>query len=332
VSAQLLKAVFFTNDELIRLARRFTPDWMIQVDGTFNTNRIRIPLIDYLGVSNTGHSFLFAFCFVTSESSDNWAFMLQCLERTVFTGLPLPRVVLADQGMGLRSIFERVWPNSILQFCEWHAAENVKKRLAKQRYKKEERDTTMDLVWRYLWSATSEELEVNRTLMKNSTKPAEQEYMDRYWVPKEPQLIRLFTAQLPNLNCFSTQHDEGQHPMLKTVLNHQLRLDEGVRRLTVEMKLATERLQEAEQKDKAHNRRLLEANVWYSLKEKVASWALIKLLEQWKKLESKKQLQHELDSCKCTMVERFGLPCYHDLEHAYNAAVPLPLSMVHSRW
>jgi hypothetical protein len=26
---QVLKAVFFTNDELIRLARRFCPDWMI---------------------------------------------------------------------------------------------------------------------------------------------------------------------------------------------------------------------------------------------------------------------------------------------------------------
>ena len=67
----MLKAVFLTNNELIKLARKFTPDWMIQVDGTFNTNRIRIPLIDYLGVSNTGKSFLFAFCFVTSESSNN---------------------------------------------------------------------------------------------------------------------------------------------------------------------------------------------------------------------------------------------------------------------
>jgi MULE transposase domain len=71
VTQQVLKAVFFTNDELIKLARRFTPDWMIQMDGTFNTNRIKMPLIDVLGVTNTGHSFIFAFCFVTSESSAN---------------------------------------------------------------------------------------------------------------------------------------------------------------------------------------------------------------------------------------------------------------------
>ena len=76
VTKQVPKAVFFTNDELINLARRFTPDWMIQVDGTFNTNRIKMPLIDALGVTNTGHSFIFAFCLVTSESSDNWGFAL----------------------------------------------------------------------------------------------------------------------------------------------------------------------------------------------------------------------------------------------------------------
>jgi hypothetical protein len=84
---QVLKAVFFTNDELIKLARRFCPDWMIQTDGTFNTNRIKMPLIDCLGVNNTGKSFIFAFAFVTSESSDNWGFVLECLEQTVFNGL-----------------------------------------------------------------------------------------------------------------------------------------------------------------------------------------------------------------------------------------------------
>jgi hypothetical protein len=87
----------------MKQARRFCPDWMIQVDGTFNTNRIRMPLIDCLGVNNTGKRFIFAFCFVTSESAENWGFVLQCLEQTVFDGLPLPRVVIADQGLGLSS-------------------------------------------------------------------------------------------------------------------------------------------------------------------------------------------------------------------------------------
>jgi len=165
VTERTLKAVFFTNNELMKLARRFTLDWMIQVDGTFNTNRIRMPLIDCLGVSNTGKSFLFAFCFVTSESFDNWGFTLDSLARIVFDGLPLPRVVITDQGLGLRACFLDIWPNCTLQFCEWHAAENVRRRLAAQKYKKEDRNAIMELVWPYIWLATEPELEVNRIRM-----------------------------------------------------------------------------------------------------------------------------------------------------------------------
>jgi hypothetical protein len=254
---------------------------MIQVDGTFNTNKIRMPLIDCLGMNNTGKSFIFAFCFVTSESSENWGFVLECLEQTVFNGLPLPRVVIADQGLGLRTVFQRVWTHCLLQFCEWHAAMNVKKRLAIKRYKKEEREAIMKLVWAYIWSASEQELEMNRAVMMNAMKPSERAYIQAHWQPKERQIIRCYTSLMPNLNCFTTQREEGQHPMVKTVLNHQLRLDEAVQRLSGEMTLAVERLQEAEHHDQARNRRVLEANSWYLIREVVASWPLLIIEKEW---------------------------------------------------
>jgi hypothetical protein len=61
------------------------------------------------------------------------------------------------------------------------------------------------------------------------------------------------------------------YPMIKTVLNPQIRLDEAVGRLDTEMKLALERIQEAEQADKVRNRRILEANLWYCVREVVTS-------------------------------------------------------------
>jgi hypothetical protein len=333
VTKQVLKAVFFTNDPLIKQARRFCPDWMIQVDGTFNTNKIRMPLIDCLGVNNTGRSFIFAFCFVTSESAENWGFVLQCLEQTVFDGLPLPRVVIADQGLGLRSVFKRVWPSCILQFCEWHAAMNVKKRLAQKRYKKEERDAIMRLVWAYVKSASEQDLETNRAAMMESMKPGKKAYINVHWRPREKQVIRCYTSLFLNLNCFTTQREEGQHPMVKTVLNHQLRLDEAVLRLNGEMTLAVERLQEAEQHDQARNRRVLEANSWYLVREVVASWPLLVLEKEWAQLARFKTAHEALPTpCLCGLVERFGLPCSHYLERAWDEALPLPLTLIHSRW
>lgn len=99
------------------------------------------------------------------------------------------------------------------------------------------------------------------------------------------------------------------------------------------MKLATERLQELEQKDLAQNRRLLMVNVWYIIKEQFASWAFMKLLEEYNRLESLKRANKIVSPLfTCFLVERFGLPCYNDLERAYGEALSLPLTLIHSRW
>lgn len=80
VIVHVLEALFFTLPDLVALARRLCPDWMMQADGTFNTNVIKMPLIDMIGVTNTGLIFPFAFCFVTSESSKAWRFTFDCVE------------------------------------------------------------------------------------------------------------------------------------------------------------------------------------------------------------------------------------------------------------
>jgi len=221
----VLDAVFFTLPGLITFARRFCPDWMIQVDGTFNTNVIKMPLINMIGVINMGSTFPFGFCFVMSESSKAWRFIFSCIENVVFQGLPKPRVVIADQGLGLRSCWSSVWPDSILQFCEWHAAQNIKKRLAEKKYLKKDREEIIDLIWKYIWSTTPASLEANRDEMKSRLIDLKVTYIDTYWVVKEVQVIRLWIETFPNLDCYSTQRNESIHPIVKTLLNPQLRLD-----------------------------------------------------------------------------------------------------------
>jgi hypothetical protein len=81
----------------------------------------------------------------------------------------------------------------------------------------------------------------------------------------------VYTSTYANLNYFSSQRDEGQHPVVKTVLNSQLRLDEAVRRLATEMTLTVKRIYEFKQVNKLKNRRILEENVWYRVRESVAS-------------------------------------------------------------
>jgi hypothetical protein len=36
--------------------------------------------------------------------------------------------------------------------------------------------------------------------------------------------------------------------------------------------------------------------------------------------------------CQCGFIERFCLPCSHHLQRAWDEHLPLPLTLIHSRW
>ena len=99
------------------------------------------------------------------------------------------------------------------------------KRRAKKKYLKQDREKIMDDVWRYLWSATKEELKLNRTELISQLGPTEVTYLNEHWVPKEPQLICLYTQYFPN------------------------RLDQAVLRLFEDMTRFIDRIAKAEIKD-----------------------------------------------------------------------------------
>ena len=82
---------------------------MIQVDGPFNTNEIRMPLIDCLGISNTGKSSFFTFYFVTSE------ILFLCAKRQKCTGQVMMQTPL---GTGTKWI-ERYSASRLCQSASW---------------------------------------------------------------------------------------------------------------------------------------------------------------------------------------------------------------------
>ena len=50
----------------------------------------------------------------------------------------------------------------ILQHCEWHGAEAIKKKLIKKGYKKERRDKVVDLLWKWIKAADLDLLDLSR--------------------------------------------------------------------------------------------------------------------------------------------------------------------------
>jgi hypothetical protein len=85
----------------------------------------------------------------------------------------------------MKASMSTVLPNSILQFCDWHAVKNVEKRLSDKGYPKELRKELKSLLWAFVKSKTHLTLEANRAELHLKLRPDEIRYLCDYWGPKE---------------------------------------------------------------------------------------------------------------------------------------------------
>jgi hypothetical protein len=79
------------------------------IDGTFNTNKYRLPLLIAVGVLNSGRTFPVSFSYCPSESDESFSFIWESLKEECFKpdqnlpAPPPPRVFFGDQAGGLIS-------------------------------------------------------------------------------------------------------------------------------------------------------------------------------------------------------------------------------------
>jgi MULE transposase domain len=122
VIGRKLVQLFFAHREQLDAAQRFVADWLIVIDGTFNTNELRLPLLVCVGVLSTNQTFPVAFSYCPSESKDSIAFVWESLKAECFIpGIAPPRVILGDWAAGLQASIPAAFPDVRFQGCDWHA-------------------------------------------------------------------------------------------------------------------------------------------------------------------------------------------------------------------
>lgn len=94
VVSQKLVQIFFMHHRQIALAQRFVAAFVLVIDGTFNANNLRLPLLIAVGVTNSGKTFPVAFSYCPSENKDNYYFFFQSLKEERRPG---PRRVLSSE-------------------------------------------------------------------------------------------------------------------------------------------------------------------------------------------------------------------------------------------
>jgi hypothetical protein len=86
VISQKLSQIFFMNKQQVVLARRFVAGFVLVIDGTFNTNSLRLPLLIAVGITNSGKTFPVAFSYRPSGSKERNDFFFQSLKEEAFAG------------------------------------------------------------------------------------------------------------------------------------------------------------------------------------------------------------------------------------------------------
>lgn len=124
---KILKQVCFLDTQQRRWAKRFCADFLVELDATFNTNKLKMLLFVAVGVTNTDLSFPAAFSLAISETKVAFDEFLRFMNREIWSeGTSAPRVACVDQGKGLLSALPSQMPTTKYQLCQWHAAENVR--------------------------------------------------------------------------------------------------------------------------------------------------------------------------------------------------------------
>jgi hypothetical protein len=105
VIVRKLVQIFFIHLEQVHLSQRFVAGFVMIIDGTFNTNVLRLPLLAVISISNLGATFPLAFSYCPSKNEETFNFFFDSLKEVIFlkgatfvkgVNTSLPKVVLSD--------------------------------------------------------------------------------------------------------------------------------------------------------------------------------------------------------------------------------------------
>ena len=150
----VIRDIFWCHPDAVKLCNACNLVFLIDI--TYKTNRYRLPLLDFVGVTPTGMTFSAGFAYLKGERLNNvvWA-----LER--FRGLFLKRdalsgVIVTNRDLTLMNVVKTVFPECTNLLCRFHIDKSVKTKCKSLVGQKNAWDYVME-AWRSLVDCPYEE-------------------------------------------------------------------------------------------------------------------------------------------------------------------------------
>ena len=116
--------LIFLKKSTLDLLRRWS--FTIVLNATYKTNKFRLYLVDIVGTTGSGKTFIITQALLSAEGEDDYGWMLEWLKDVyVKTGLDMPISITSDRALGLLAALKKVFPSSHHLLCTVHINRDV---------------------------------------------------------------------------------------------------------------------------------------------------------------------------------------------------------------
>ncbi|KAH1197775.1 Protein FAR1-RELATED SEQUENCE 5 [Glycine max] len=120
----VVRDIFWCHPDSVKLVNACNLVFLI--DSTYKTNRYRLSLLDFVGVTPTGMTFSAGFAYVEGERVNNLVWALQRFRGLFLKHDALPEVIVTDRDQALMNAVKDVFPECTNLLCIFHINKNVK--------------------------------------------------------------------------------------------------------------------------------------------------------------------------------------------------------------
>ncbi|KAL5172984.1 PKS-NRPS hybrid synthetase [Glycine soja] len=284
------------------------------IDSTYKTNRYRLPLLDFVGVTLTAMTFSAGFAYLEAERVNNIVWALERFRGLFLRHDRLLLVIVTDRDLALMNAVKTVFPESTNLLCKFHIDKNVKANWG----------TLVDCPSEHEFHESHQKFQVSC-----SPWPMFIDYVNDTWIiPHKEKFITAWTNKVMHLGNTTTNKVESAHWALKRVLQNSVgdlcSVWDAMNNMIT--------LQHVEIKASFETSTHVVGHVYKkTLYKRLLGMVLRDALNQIaSEIDRLRYLGNNLSSCGCVMRSTHGLPCACELSR-YTAG-SIPLESVHLFW
>ncbi|KAK9688959.1 hypothetical protein RND81_09G024600 [Saponaria officinalis] len=118
--------VFMSHPEAVKLFRAYPH--VVLIDSTYKTNTYNMALVEVVGVTPAGSSFLIACVLIPSESEEGYTWLLRKLMNILECTGASPSVFVTDRELGLVRALRTLFSENPHLLCRWHVNRAIESR------------------------------------------------------------------------------------------------------------------------------------------------------------------------------------------------------------